>query len=242
LDTIAEVGTAKVGRPLYVQYGCGLRAPEGWLNFDNSPRLRVERMPILRYWASLTVGTLFPANVRFGNIVRGLPVRDGLAIGVYCSHVIEHLPRDDVPKALKNTLRIMSPGGVFRLVVPDLGWRVARYTDLANNHDSRAADTLIDGCLIGQRTKPKNLTSLARAQFGNSAHLWMYDFAALESLLRDAGFEQVRRCELGDARDPMFGAVEEPSRFFDQGERELAIEAMRPQRDRDGTAPAESET
>lgn len=29
----------------YVRYGCGIAAPEGWINFNSSPRLRFERMP-----------------------------------------------------------------------------------------------------------------------------------------------------------------------------------------------------
>jgi hypothetical protein len=43
----------------------------------------------------------------------------------------------------------------------------------------------------------------------------------------------VRRCEFGDAADPMFAMVEDRARFFEDGERELAIEAIR-----QGSAPA----
>ena len=88
---------------LYVQYGCGLCAPDGWLNFDASPRLQVERIPGLRFVLRRTVGLLFPANARPGDIVAGLPVADRTARGVYCSHVLEHLPRDDLPVALGRT-------------------------------------------------------------------------------------------------------------------------------------------
>jgi hypothetical protein len=56
----------------------------------------------------------------------------------------------------------------------------------------------------------------------------MYDFAALKALLEQVGFTGVRRCELGDAGDPMFALVEDEGRFFDGGELELAIEAVRP--------------
>src|SRR5437764_15364039 len=91
---------------LYVQYGCGLCAPDGWLNFDASPRLKLERSPGLRTMLRATAGLIFPANVWFGDIVRGLPVTDANARGVYCSHVLEHLPRADVPTALRNTHRM----------------------------------------------------------------------------------------------------------------------------------------
>src|SRR5437763_11407141 len=92
---------------LYVQYGCGNCAPIGWLNFDASPRLRLERLPAVRGVLRATVGLHFPSNIRAGNIVRGLPLPDNSASGVYCSHVLEHLPREDLPAALRNTMNIL---------------------------------------------------------------------------------------------------------------------------------------
>src|SRR5690242_19776749 len=96
---------------VYVQYGCGLCAPAGWLNFDASARLRLERMPLSRILVRKSVGTLFPENVLPGNIVHGLPVRDGSAAAVYSSHCLEHLPRGDLPTALRNTFRMLGRGG-----------------------------------------------------------------------------------------------------------------------------------
>jgi len=49
---------------VYVQYGCGSSAPEGWLNFDASLK---ERLGIR--------GKVFPRKVRYGDIVRGLPIK-----------------------------------------------------------------------------------------------------------------------------------------------------------------------
>lgn len=211
----------------YVQYGCGACAPEAWVNFDASARLRFEQAPVFGHILRATVGCLFPANVRFGDIVRGLPVPDNIASGVYCSHVLEHLPRDDLPIALRNTLRILIPGGVFRLVVPDLQWRAARYLAAAEGGDASAADELMDGCYLGVRRR-LIFIGAARAAFGKSRHLWMYDFAALKALLEQAGFVGIRRCDCGDAVDPMFGIVEEKDRFLSCGKRELAVEARRP--------------
>ncbi|MCI5142460.1 MAG: methyltransferase type 11, partial [Candidatus Electrothrix sp. ATG1] len=30
----------------FIHYGCGLSAPESWLNFDASPTLRLQRIPL----------------------------------------------------------------------------------------------------------------------------------------------------------------------------------------------------
>ena len=59
-------------KPLYVQYGCGWCAPEGWLNFDASPTLRFERLPMLGGLYTRNAER-FPAAVRYGDIVRYRP-------------------------------------------------------------------------------------------------------------------------------------------------------------------------
>ena len=201
--------------------------PDGWLNFDASPRLAVERVAGVRTLLRGTIGLLFPDNVRYGDIVRGLPVDDGTARGVYCSHVLEHLPRNDVPAALRNTHQMLVPGGLFRLVVPDLRWRAAKYLRSAEQHDPHAADALMDACSLGTRQKSRTVMASLRSRFGRSAHAWMYDFAALKGLLEQSGFDDVRRCEFGDCHDPMFARVEDEGRFVESGEHELAIEAIK---------------
>jgi SAM-dependent methyltransferase len=213
---------------LYVQYGCGASAPDGWVNFDASPRLRLERLPLLGTLLRATAGLVFPRNAVPGDIVRGLPIRDGTVRGAYCSHVLEHLARDDVPIALSNTFRMLTPGGWFRLVVPDLQWRAAHYLNAARNADPAAADGLMEACRLGTRVKERHPVALARRQFGRGEHLWMYDFGAVRSLLEASGFTGVRRCEIGDSGDPMFALVEDRGRFFDSGQPELAVEAVRP--------------
>lgn len=213
---------------LYVQYGCGQCAPDGWINFDASPRLFLERIPGLQILIHSTVGTLFPANVLRGDITKGLPIADSSASAVYCSHVLEHLPREELPLALRNTFRLLKPGGVFRLVVPDLQWRAARYLTSAANGKSDAADEFMNSCGLGKKKRPARLIDYARERFGKSAHLWMYDFDGLRNLLEDAGFASVRRVAFGDSGDPLFASVEDRGRFFEGNERELAIAAMRP--------------
>jgi hypothetical protein len=92
-----------------------------------------------------------------------------------------------------------------------------------------AADTFMQACLLGRGSTPKDLMAWVSYCLGNSAHQWMYDFSALKMLLEDTGFVGVRRCELGDCNDPKFALVEDASRFFDGGERELAMQAERPE-------------
>src|SRR6266568_3068610 len=104
---------------VYVQYGCGLSCPEGWINFDASPRLRLQQLPLIGQFFRRGA-IVFPARILYGDIVKGLPVADDTADGVYASHVLEHLSLNDFWLALRNTIRLLKAGGIFRLVVPDL--------------------------------------------------------------------------------------------------------------------------
>jgi hypothetical protein len=120
------------------------------------------------------------------------------------------------------------PGAVFRLVVPDLLWRVSQYLLATESEHLLAADNLMSSCYLGTKSKAKNPLAFARDHLGHSAHLWMYDFSALKYLLLESGFVDIRRCEFGDSKDPMFALVEDRNRFFEGTQRELAIEAVRP--------------
>jgi SAM-dependent methyltransferase len=194
---------------LNVQYGCGLSAPDGWLNFDASPTLRLQRLPIIG--SALTSGRArFPAAVRYGDVIRGLPVAPASAARVYCSHVLEHLSLEDCRKALRETRRILQPGGIFRGVLPDLETLARAYLADAS---AGAASTFMRETLLGTPSRARGLRAVTVAIAGNSEHLWMWDYKAMAAELAAAGFNDVRRAAMGDSGDAAFAAVEDKSRW-----------------------------
>lgn len=194
---------------LYVQYGCGLSVAQGWRNFDGSPRLRIEKLPVLGRVLTRN-HLLFPKEVEFGDILKGLPVELASCKGVYCSHVLEHLCLRDCQQALRNTRAILQPGGLFRLVVPDLEASIHLY--LHNPSQQAAADFMRETCL-GHETRQRGVMGMLSAWLGNSPHLWMWDFKSLKQALEEAGFVNIRRAVFGDSKDPMFNTVEEKVRW-----------------------------
>lgn len=95
-----------------VQFGCGLSAPESWQNFDNSPTLRLQKLPLIGIFIKGKNIPLFPKNVRYGDIVSGLPIKNGSCDVIYCSHVLEHLSLQDFRIAIKNTYNYLKPDGI----------------------------------------------------------------------------------------------------------------------------------
>jgi SAM-dependent methyltransferase len=214
---------------IYIQYGCGLSCPDGWINFDASPTLRLQQLPVLGQFFRRG-STIFPDNARYGDIVKGLPIPDSSADGVYASHVLEHLSLDDFWLALRNTLRLLKPGGIFRLVIPDLEVRVRIYLEKFEKGNVDASAWLMQTAGIGVEHRNRSLEGIVRLILGNSAHLWMWDEKSITAALEKAGFVDVRRCQFNDSTDDAFRLVEDFDRFFDRSAQlaECAMEARKP--------------
>ncbi len=79
--------------------GCGRRYDRRWVNLDLASR---------------------DASVVQCDITQGIPFADGCFDAVYHSHVFEHLKPDQGEQLLAECFRVLAPGGVLRIVVPDL--------------------------------------------------------------------------------------------------------------------------
>ena len=197
----------------YVQFGCGLSAPEEWLNFDISPTLRLQKTPIIGTLLKNKLNTIFPDNVRYGDIIKGLPVKDNSCDGLYSSHTLEHLALNDFRVALKNAYRILKEGGVFRCVVPDLEWIARTYVESLDSGNDEASLNFINTTLMGIKERPRSMEGFLSSFFGNSHHLWMWDSKSLSRELENVGFIEIRECKFNDSNDQMFKLVEDEGRF-----------------------------
>lgn len=82
-----------------VNVGCGQTFHPEWLNFDVAPAA---------------------VGVKRWDLRRGLPFREGEVDAVYSSHVLEHLNCEEAKRFIHDSWRILKPGGILRIVVPDL--------------------------------------------------------------------------------------------------------------------------
>ena len=112
------VGRLATTSPL-LNVGCGNRFHAAWTNADLTP-------------ASPEV---LPIDLR-----RRLPFADSTFAAAYSSHVLEHLTPLEARGFLKELQRVLRPGGVVRIVVPDLEGIVRGYLR-ALDEAACAADT-----------------------------------------------------------------------------------------------------
>ena len=195
---------------LFVQYGCGWSAPEKWINFDASPTLRYERIPLFGHLIKKNKSR-FPNNVKYGDIIIGLPISENSCDGIYCSHVLEHLSLEDCRKALKNTYKILKSGGVFRLVMPDLEFYIQQYM---KDISPEAATRFMKGTILGRVHRNNGLKAFFFEWLGSSQHLWLWDYKAIELELSNVGFKNIRLANMGDSQDLMFMDVETSDRWI----------------------------
>jgi len=118
--------------------GCGPRANPNWINIDFSWYARLRRYPglvvLLRSLGLFSPERYayflgFPDNVIVWDLRKGIPFNDDSFNAVYSSHLLEHLDRAVVGPFLIECRRVLKPGGVLRIVVPDLEIIIITYVD-----------------------------------------------------------------------------------------------------------------
>jgi len=89
-----------------VNVGCGRHFHQDWINLD------------------LVSG--IPGVVRY-DLRQGLPFDEGVCDVIYHSHLLEHLTHEAARLFLSDCFRVLRPGGILRVVVPDLEGIVRAY-------------------------------------------------------------------------------------------------------------------
>lgn len=103
-----------------------------------------------RDWLNLDFHSNTPAVIAT-NLSKPLPIPDNSLEVVYSSHFLEHVPLSEVPALLGEIYRVLKPGGVVRLVVPDFENIAREYLSQLDSGDEEKAFfcmvELLDQCI-----------------------------------------------------------------------------------------------
>ncbi|RNL64200.1 hypothetical protein EFK50_06615 [Nocardioides marmoriginsengisoli] len=149
------------------------------------------------------------------------PVEDGSVSYVFTDNVIEHIPLEAGRAMLAQAYRAMQPGGVIRLLTPDIKKHVELYLSGATAVDSDVAQAYK---ALGMTVEhPIDLIRIPIGSFGHHEG-YVYDFEILEAELKRAGFHSVIRCEMGESEHEALHGIDFR---LDQEGAQLIVEATR---------------
>jgi predicted SAM-dependent methyltransferase len=106
----------------YLNLGCGSHFHTNWVNVDFSKT---------------------GEGVIAQNLLEGVPFEDNAFEVAYHSHVLEHFPRDTAKDFMKECYRVLKPGGIIRIAVPDLEQIVKNYIRLFETGKANPGDSEI---------------------------------------------------------------------------------------------------
>lgn len=189
--------------------GCGLVFLKGWLNILYEPKQEYGRVEEIE-------GTL---QLNY-NLLKRWPINDSSISFIAGSHFIEHLDLNHGIRFLKESFRVMKPGGVIRLSCPDLEIYARNYVE--KNVDFFENKFIREWCAFSQAETAGEILA-AKAYDSGGAHKWFYDFDSLAHILEVAGFKDIKRCTRLEGKMPGLEALELPERELET----VYVEAMK---------------
>jgi SAM-dependent methyltransferase len=172
--------TAEATAVRRLNWGCGGHPEPGWINSD------VKDGP----------GIDLSCDIR-----HGLPLPDGSIDYVTSIHALPEVPLGDLVGVLRELRRVLRPGGVLRLALPDLDRTIRAY-------QTADASFFLVPDEDAQSLGAKFVTHLL--WYGYTRTLFTADF--IEEQLAKAGFAHIRPCAFRETASPFPEIVERDNR------------------------------
>lgn len=157
-------------KKIMLNVGCGTDYKKGWINIDNNSDNNIEQLDL--NW----------------DLRNPLPFADSSVDFVFNEHFIEHLTVDEAQVVIKDLMRVLKPGGVMRIAMPDLESVVNNYMNVPLDEDQVIKDYKLG--FVKTRAEWMNMS------FRWWGHMWLYDWEELKRRLHEAGYDDAKRCEL----------------------------------------------
>ena len=156
-----------------LQIGCGRHILNGWFNTDISVKKN-------------------SVNIAFMDAAQPFPIQDQTFDYIFSEHFFEHLTYDQEKTMLNECYRILKPNGIMRIATPNIEFLI----DLYLNPEKEINKSYIE--FDSKRSGyPINSIYVINRFHTTWGHKIIHSPESLTILLKDAGFKNIKRCEVG---------------------------------------------
>lgn len=139
------------------------------------------------------------------------PFPDATFDFVFSEHMIEHVPYEAALRMLKECYRILKPGGVIRVVTPDLAKVLSVYTQPLSSDSEKYLQWMSN--TFTPDAKANKSVHVVNAFFRLWGHQFIYDQSTLTGSLLQSGFTAVERFELEQSNHAELRNLEHTQRY-----------------------------
>ena len=164
-------------RKLHIGAGCNVL--HGWLNTDYSGPIYLDA---------------------------GLPflIEDNSFDYIFSEHMFEHLTLKQAENMLRESYRILKPGGVLRIATPDYQFLINLYNNPTHDVNQRYMEWSNGKYVRSNKVEPLFVVNNFHTSWG---HKVVYDYDTLARLVESCGFE-AKQCEVGQSEHKALLGVE----------------------------------
>jgi predicted SAM-dependent methyltransferase len=137
---------------------------------------------------------------------RKFPFEDNTFRYIFSEHIFEHLGYKQAVNMLTESYRVLESGGTLRISTPNLDFLINLYQNpglpIHQEYISWATEKYLKDIA---KYHPKNEPSpvyVINNFFKDWGHQIIHNFDSISSMLTNAGFTQITRCEINDSGDP----------------------------------------
>lgn len=186
--------------------GCGTNFLKGWLNIN--------------FWTHLDQGRLYkdPNDVKDTLLLNhdlklGVPAEDNSLDAVYHSHMLEHIAYEEGLQFLQKIYNALKPGGIHRLLVPDLQAFAKAYLS-----DDDLLLRKYQQHVLGKKSEIyQTKAAIFMGMLHNHEHKMGYDYETLHWALNRIGFKNIKQTLFQESALPDIKTIEyyEPVRAME---------------------------
>jgi predicted SAM-dependent methyltransferase len=149
------------------------------------------------------------------NITKKLPFNDCQFELIYSSHVIEHIHKREFKRFLKESYRILKPGGINIIATPTIE-NIARFWYCCDQIDSEMLEIMRDRYSKFMDENCFTPSQLINHMMRNYGHKYLYDRHFMQELGKEAGYSVIKdipNFDVPDAEIKKYLVANKPRRW-----------------------------